>query len=103
MTPQSLARVVAALSLGLVATTFTNCTGGQAGDRENRGDFLVVAIGTGSGAIYPYRIRQVDSFGNPTATVLNIESNDTLKNNVNGNNGVLPVATFGTSAQLPNG
>lgn len=103
MTPQSLARVLAALSLSSLALTLTNCTGGTKGDRDNRGDFKVVGISTGRGSIYPYRIRQVDSFGNPTATVLNIESNDTLKANVNGNNGVLPVATFGTAAELPNG
>lgn len=101
MTFPSQARVVAALSLGSLVA-LTSCSH-SLGDPENRGDFKVVTISTGRGAIYPYRIRQVDSFGNPTSTVVNIESIDTLKANVNGNNGVLPVATFDTAATLPNG
>lgn len=79
------------------------CTGGSKGDPDNRGDFKVVSISTGTGAVYPYRIRTVDSFGNPTTTVVNIESADTLHANVNGNNGVLPVAVFSETAQLPDG
>jgi len=79
------------------------CTGGAKGDPDNRGDFKVVSISTGTGAVYPYRIRTVDSFGNPTTSVVNIESLATLHANVNGNNGVLPVATFGTTALLPDG
>ncbi|MBK8096433.1 MAG: hypothetical protein IPK26_04955 [Planctomycetes bacterium] len=82
---------------------FAACSGGSKGDPDNRGDFQVVSIGTGSGAIYPYRIRRVDSFGNPTSAVLNIESDAILRANVNGNNGVLPVATFNTAALLPDG
>jgi len=101
MTFPSQARVLAALSLGSLVA-LTSCSH-SLGDPENRGDFKVVTISTGRGAIYPYRIRQVDSFGNPTSTVVNIESIDTLKANVNGNNGVLPVATFDTAATLPNG
>lgn len=79
------------------------CTGGAKGDPDNRGDFKVVSISTGSGSVYPYRIRVSDQFGNPTTTVVNIESIDTLKDNVSGANGVLPVATLPTSAVLPNG
>ncbi|MBL9078872.1 MAG: hypothetical protein JNL08_15305 [Planctomycetes bacterium] len=79
------------------------CTGGVKGDPDNRGDFKVVSISTGTGNVYPYRIRQADSFGNPTSTVLNVESIETLKSNVSGANGVLPVATFPTSGILPDG
>lgn len=81
----------------------SGCSGGSKGDPDNRGDFLVTAISTGSGSVYPYRIRTTDSFGNPTSTVVNIESEATLKQFVNGNNGVLPVATLPTTAVLPNG
>lgn len=79
------------------------CTGGVKGDRDNRGTFKVNRISTGQGQVFPYRIRQVDSFGNPTSTVLNIENIDTLKTNATGNNGVLPVATLPTTATLPDG
>lgn len=79
------------------------CAGGVKGDPDNRGDFKVVSISTGTGSVYPYRIRQADSFGNPTSTVLNVESLDTLKANVSGSNGVLPVATLPTSPVLPDG
>jgi hypothetical protein len=63
----------------------------------------VALISTGLGQIFPYRIRQADQFGNPTTTVLNIEDIDTLKANVSGNNVVLPTASFGTTATLPDG
>jgi hypothetical protein len=79
------------------------CTGGVKGDPDNRGDFKVVSISTGSGSVYPYRIRTTDSFGNPTSTVVNIESEATLRQFVNGNNGVLPVATLPVTAVLPDG
>ncbi|MCC7062957.1 MAG: hypothetical protein IT456_09150 [Planctomycetes bacterium] len=91
----------ATLLLPLVA--LVGCAGGSKGDPDNRGDFKVVSISTGTGAVYPYRIRTVDSFGNPTTNVVNIESTATLHANVNGNNGVLPVATLATSALLPDG
>lgn len=91
----------------LVATGWAlvtaGCAGGQKGDPENRGDFKVVSISTGTGAVFPYRIRKTDLFGNPTTTVLNIEDKQTLKDNVSGNNGVLPVATLNTVAELPDG
>ncbi len=104
MTHRSPVRLLTGLSLGALAVFgLVACAGGVKGDRDNRGDFKVTSISTGQGTIYPYRIRQVDSFGNPTSTVLNVESIDTLKANVNGNNGVLPVATFGATATLPNG
>lgn len=79
------------------------CAGGSKGDPDNRGAFKVNQISTGRSTVFPYRIRQVDSFGNPTATVVNIESTDVLKANVNGNNGVLPVGTLSTTAELPDG
>ncbi|MBL8756402.1 MAG: hypothetical protein JNK15_24120 [Planctomycetes bacterium] len=100
----SLAGSVASLPLVAVAgLVFAGCTGGAKGDPDNRGDFKVVSISTGSGSVYPYRIRTTDSFGNPTSTVVNIESEATLKQFVNGNNGVLPVATLPTTAVLPTG
>ncbi|MCB9879675.1 MAG: hypothetical protein H6835_18940 [Planctomycetes bacterium] len=92
--------ILGAIGLGLTAA---GCAGGTAGDPENRGPFLVTAISTGSGSVYPYRIRITDSFGNPTSTVVNIESEQTMKDYVNGNNGVLPVATLPTDTLLPNG
>ena len=92
--------------LGL-AFVSAGCSGGSSGDRDNRGDFKVNLISNGFGTIFPYRIRQVDSFGNPTTEVLNIESKEILEANVTGNNGVLPVATFpdpgGSGPELPNG
>ncbi len=100
----SLAWSAASLPLmAVVGLVSTGCTGGSKGDPENRGDFKVVSISTGSGSVYPYRIRTTDSFGNPTSTVLNIESDATLRQYVNGNNGVLPVATLPTTAVLPDG
>jgi hypothetical protein len=102
--PQRLRSPVAPLAiLFLPALAVFGCTGGVKGDPDNRGEFKVVSISTGTGAVYPYRIRTVDSFGNPTTSVVNIESTETLHDNVNGNNGVLPVATFGTTALLPDG
>jgi hypothetical protein len=99
----TLGGVTLALSLTVVALTAPGCSGGKAGDRANRGAFEANLISTGLGQIFPYRIRELDSFGNPTTTVLNIESMATLKANVNANNGVLPVAAFATVAQLPDG
>lgn len=102
--PLALPASVALLPLFAVAGLVSaGCTGGSKGDPDNRGDFKVASISTGSGSVYPYRIRRTDSFGNPTSTVENIESIDTLKRYVNGNNGVLPVATLPTSAVLPDG
>ncbi|MFT4514559.1 MAG: hypothetical protein ACI91B_003270, partial [Planctomycetota bacterium] len=94
---------LAVASLIAFAVGASSCSGGGKGDPDNRGDFLVTGISTGSGSVYPYRIRTIDSFGNPTSTVVNIESESTLKQFVNGNNGVLPVATLPTTAVLPNG
>jgi len=92
--------VVVALSLGL---SLGSCSGGHGRDPDNRGPFQLDSISSGRGAIYPYRIRTVDTFGNPTTQIVNIDSAAVLHANVNGNNGVLPVAAFGTAAQLPNG
>jgi hypothetical protein len=63
----------------------------------------VTLISTGLTQVFPYRIRQSDSLGNPTATVLNIDSIDVLKQNVSPNNPVLPTGTLGTTATLPDG
>ena len=90
-------------SLLSALVVLTSCNGGSSGDKANRGPFTVTQISTGLGQIYPYRIRRVDTFGNPTATILNVDSMDVLKANVNANNDVLPVATFDTTATLPNG
>ena len=98
----SLRTAFACGSLAVVAV-LAGCSGGSPGDRDNRGDFKVTSISTGRGTVYPYRIRAADSFGNPTTTVLNIEDETTMKQNVSGNNGVLPVATFDTTLTLPNG
>jgi hypothetical protein len=100
----ALAGVTAPWSILAVASfALTSCAGGSKGDPDNRGDFKVVSISTGTGSVYPYRIRVADSFGNPTSTVVNIESDATMKANVTGNNGVLPVATLPTTAVLPDG
>ncbi len=103
--PNPFALVGAAATLPLLglAGLLAGCTGGSKGDPDNRGDFKVVSVSTGSGSVYPYRIRTTDQFGNPTSTVVNIESEDTLKKFVNGNNGVLPVATLPVDAVLPDG
>ena len=98
----SLRTALAGGSLAVLAL-ISGCQGGSPGDPDNRGDFKVTSISTGRGTIYPYRIRAADSFGNPTTTVLNIESETVMKQNVTGNNGVLPVATFDTTATLPDG
>ena len=81
------------LALGFATLAVTGCTGGVKGDPDNRGDFKVVSISTGTGSVYPYRIRTTDQFGNPTSTVVNIESEAILKANVSGSNGVLPVVS----------
>ncbi len=79
------------------------CSGGAPGDRANRGDFQVTLVTTGLAQVYPYRIRELDQFGNPTANIVDITSESILRNNSNANNGVLPVGTFGTTPTLPNG
>ena len=77
------------------------CSGGSDKDPDNRGSFDVSLITTGLGQVFPYRIRQADQFGNPTTTVLNIDSIDVLKSNLTPNNPVLPTANFDTTATLP--
>jgi hypothetical protein len=102
--PLALTGRAASLSLLAIASALLpSCTGGSKGDPDNRGDFKVVSISTGSGAVYPYRIRVPDAFGNPTSTVVNIESEQTLRDFVTGNNAVLPVATLPTAGVLPDG
>ena len=94
-----------ALTLGLTVLGLfgAGCSGGTAGDSRNRGPFQVSLISTGQGQIFPYRIRQVDSRGNPTTSILDITTKDQLTTNLTANNAVLPVATFGTAAELPSG
>ena len=82
---------------------FAACSAAPRGIAANRGTFRVNQISTGRGQVYPFRIRQVDSFGNPTSTILQIEDEDTLRTNATGGNPVLPVATFDTSPVLPDG
>ncbi|MCC6670329.1 MAG: hypothetical protein IT458_04665 [Planctomycetes bacterium] len=95
---------ILATTLGTLALVgLTACDDGTPKDPLLSGPFKVNFISTGLGQVYPYRIRELDSFGNPTTTVLNVEKIETLKANVNGNNDVLPVATFGTTPTLPNG
>jgi hypothetical protein len=89
--------------LAAAGLLLAGCTGGGAGDPDNRGDFKVNSISTGSGAVYPYRVRQLTSTGVPTSTVVNIESEAILRANVNSSNGVLPVATLPTTTVLPDG
>ena len=60
-------------------------------------------MSTGLGQIFPYRIREKNASGFPGTTTLNIDDISKLKNNVTTNNDVLPVATFETTATLPNG
>lgn len=89
--------------LGVALAALSGCSGGTSGDRANRGDFKVTLISTGSGQIFPYRVRRVDSFGNPTDTIVNVEDEATLRNNVTSTNGLLPMAAFSTTTTLPNG
>src|SRR5712671_5201404 len=97
-------RPTPALFLSFAAVLVAGCGGhGGGGDPQNRGAFQLTSISTGRGAVFPYRIRAVDSFGQPTTNVVNIDSDQVLKSNANGNNGVLPVATLATTSDLPNG
>ncbi|MDP6929562.1 MAG: hypothetical protein QF412_07665 [Planctomycetota bacterium] len=91
------------IGFAAVASFLASCEGGKAGDRDNRGDFQVNLMTTGLGQVFPYRIREVDPFGNPTTDIVSIETIETLKANVNANNGVLPVASFASTAILPSG
>ena len=80
------------------------CSGGVKGDRNNRGNFEVLEVSTGSTPVYPYRVRRVDSFGQPTNDIVEINNTQDLKDNASGNNLVLPVGIFATGAPtLPNG
>jgi hypothetical protein len=99
----ALVRVASVALAGTGILLLTGCSGGTAGNRENRGAFRVTQITTGLGQVYPYRIREADAFGNPTQTIVNIDSLDILRANLTANNSVLPVATFPTTAQLPDG
>ncbi|MCA8955274.1 MAG: hypothetical protein KDC87_04320, partial [Planctomycetes bacterium] len=81
-----------------------SCAGGQKGDRNNRGPFQVLEISTGASPIYPYRVRKLDTFKNPTNEIVEINTIEDLKNNASGNNLVLPVGIFPLgSPKLPNG
>ena len=50
----------------LAALVVPSCSGGSAGDPDNRGTFKVNLVTTGLGQVFPYRIRQSDLNGNPT-------------------------------------
>ncbi len=100
---RSVRKVAGALAALATVALIVGCSGGTAGDRANRGKFVLNSISTGSGTVFPYRIRAADPFGNPTATVVNIDSEVVMKRNVTGNNGVLPVATFAMPPLLPDG
>jgi DNA-binding beta-propeller fold protein YncE len=65
--------------------------------------FEVDRISDGTGTIYPYRIRQVDAFGNPTNVVIDIRSRQDLLANATPQNPVLPVSALLRTATLPNG
>lgn len=82
---------------------FQGCSQGSAGDPNNPGAFQLNLMTTGVQQVYPYRIAKLDSFGNPTTEIINISTMDDLKDNARTNNGVLPLGTFGLTAQLPNG
>ncbi len=86
-----------------VSVAFQGCSQGDKGDPSNRGPFELTLMTTGVQQIYPYRIAKLDSFGNPGTEIINISTMDDLKTNVSSANGVLPVGTFGLTAQLPNG
>ena len=94
------------LSLAVASSLFAlpNCSGGQKGDPNNRGDFHVLEISTGATPIYPYRVRKVDSFNLPTNEILEINQMSDLKDNANGNNLVLPTGIFSEGPpKLPSG
>ncbi|PIE23061.1 MAG: hypothetical protein CSA62_09245 [Planctomycetota bacterium] len=80
------------------------CSGGGApGDSRNIGPFNLTLASTGLGQIYPYRIAQLDAFGLPSTTILNVSSKAQLNANMTQDNGLLPPATWSTTAKLPNG
>jgi hypothetical protein len=97
-------RALFGVLFGLVLVGLTACSGGgTAGDSRNRGPFEVLLATTGTGQIFPYRIAQADSLGNPTSTILDITDISVLKDNVGPNNSVLPTGTWQSDAKLPNG
>ena len=83
---------------------FAGCKGGQKGNRNNRGPFEVLEVSTGSTPVYPYRVRKVDSFGQPTTDIIEINSMQDVKAHASGNNLILPVGIFSPGApKLPDG
>jgi len=97
---RNLSGICAAASL----VTIVACGGGTSGDPENRGAFTLTELTTGLNQIFPYRVRKIDPFtGNPTNEIVDITDEKTMKDNVSGNNGLLPTGVFGTAAQLPDG
>ncbi|MEE9126155.1 MAG: hypothetical protein V3U11_03365, partial [Planctomycetota bacterium] len=88
------------MSVALLA----GCSSGSSGDPDNRGAFVVTEVTTGLNQVFPYRVRRVDPFtGNPTNEIVDIVSEATMKDNIRGDNGLLPVGVFGTTATLPDG
>ena len=84
-------------------TLFQGCSQGGKGDPDNPGPFQLNLMTTGVQQIYPYRIAKLDQFGNPSTEIINISEMSDLQKNISSSNGVLPVGTFGLTAQLPNG
>ncbi|RMF96719.1 MAG: hypothetical protein D6741_10770, partial [Planctomycetota bacterium] len=87
----------------LTTIATAGCGGGGPGGANNVGPFQLTLGTTGLGQLYPYRIAQADEFGNPTQKILNVTSEAVLKANVTKKNKVLPLATWPTTATLPNG
>ncbi|MEO0481004.1 MAG: hypothetical protein AAF196_16155 [Planctomycetota bacterium] len=100
-------RLVPMMAAAAVAgSLFTGCSGGSTGNPANNGAFVVNLISTGQGQIFPYQIPLLDGAGDPSDTIINIESMDTLQNNIvrgPGGNTILPVAAFPATPTLPNG
>jgi hypothetical protein len=94
--------VLAGLGLSFSAALQSCSGGGGAGDSRNIGPFELTLVSTGLGQIYPYRIAELDSFGLPSSTILNVSTEAQLNANMTADNGLLPVATWGTTATLPN-
>ena len=88
---------------GLLASPafLASCSGGSGGDPNNPGAFKVRLISNGFGQIFPYRIRELDSFRQPSQRVVDIDKLQVLKDNLTATNSVLPVQTYPTTAVLP--
>ncbi len=95
--------VCAALLCGALAFVPACSRGGVAGNPANRGDFKVTLVSTGTGQIHPPRVRRLDEIGNPTNTVVDVETSAVLHAHATPGNPILPIATFAPEALLPDG